>query len=362
MSRVARLVEHHFALARPMVSGAGSWSTRQSLLLVLEDDAGHSGLGEAAPLPGFSPDTLEAARSELQALLGRELAPHDPSRKLAENLRDASRAVTSPAARAALEAALLDLWAREASVPAWQLFDKRETAERLALCAWLPEGAAAAVADARRAQARGVSAFKVKLDAHRVLARGVEALEALRRTLGSGVQLRADANQSATTAELEPLLDRLRALELEWLEEPTSEPGPSKLGLPVALDESLQPNGSLPPFAALPEVTSVVLKPTALGGIARCLELGDHARAANRAAVASHALEGPAGYMAAAALALALGPGPAHGLAPHVALRGLRPVALDSARDELVPWQAPGFGLSVDEALAGAEVDRELCP
>jgi o-succinylbenzoate synthase len=360
--RAARLFEHHFALARPLVSGAGSWSTRRSLLLVLEDDAGHSGLGEAAPLPGFSPDTLETARDELQALFGRELPTRNGSRKLAENLREASSGLASPAARAALESALLDLWAREAGVPAWQLFDERDAPAELALCAWLPEGAAAAVADARRAQARGVNAFKVKLDARSVLARGVESLEALRRTLGPGVQLRADVNRSATSAELEPVLGRLRALELEWLEEPTSDRASTPLGLPVALDESLQPSGSLPPFAALPEVTALVLKPTALGGIARCLELAEHARTAKRTAVASHALEGPAGYMAAAALALGLGPSPAHGLAPHAGLRGFRPVALDPARDTLVPWRAPGLGLSVDQALAGAELDRELRP
>ena len=66
------------------------------------------------------------------------------------------------------------------------------------------------------------------------------------------------------------------------------------------------------------------------------------------------------GYMAAAAVALALGPSAAHGLPPHPALRGLRPPALHPTRDELVPWAAPGFGLSVDDALAGAVLDREL--
>jgi O-succinylbenzoate synthase len=359
--RAVRLLEHHFALERPMASGAGSWRAREALLLVLEDAEGRIGLGEAAPLPGFSPDTLEAARGALRELQGRTLPPRSPGR-VADGLREASAGLSSPAARAALEGALLDLWARQANVPAWQLFDKSGATGPVALSVWLPDGAGAAVSTARRALGRGVTSFKVKLDARLDLEVGIDTLEALRRTLGSSVKLRADANRSATRDALEPFLERLRALELEWLEEPTDDPSPTKLGVPLGLDESLQPSGTLPALEAWPEVAALVLKPTALGGLARCLELGVHARAAGRAAVASHTLEGPVGYMAAATLALALGPSAAHGLPPHPALRGLRPPALHPTRDELVPWEAPGFGLSVDDALAGAELDRELTP
>jgi o-succinylbenzoate synthase len=357
--RAARLLEHHWALTRPMASGAGSWTTRRSLLLVLEDEAGHFGLGEAAPLPGFSPDTLEKAREELRGLLRAELPPRQADRSLADDLGEASALLTSRAARAALEAALLDLWARQANVPAWQLFEHRDAPAPCSLCAWLPDGAGPAVAEARRAQARGVSSFKLKLDARSGLANGVDALEALRRTLGPGVRLRADANRSATRDALAPFVSRLRAVELEWLEEPTNEPTPPKLDIPLGLDESLQRYGYLPPLDTLSEVAVLVLKPSALGGIARCLELAAHAQDFGRVAVASHALEGPAGYMAAASLALALAPGPAHGLGPHAALRGARPAALHPLRDELVPWETPGFGLTVDEALAGAELVQE---
>ena len=163
------------------------------------------------------------------------------------------------------------------------------------------------------------------------------------------------ASRSATLAALEPRRPALRELELEWLEEPTNEPLATSLGVPVALDESL--DAALPDLESHPDIVALVLKPTALGGVARCLELARHATAHGRACVASHSLEGPVGFMAAAALALALPQRAAHGLGPYAGMparSGLAALALE--RDEVVRWDAPGFGLSVEQALGPARI------
>lgn len=357
MIRATRLIEHRFTLTAPLRSAAGSWQERSSLLLVVEDGNGVFGIGEAAALPGFSRDALDEARAELSLLLGRSLRER-PCGDVARALAESSAAVASPAARCALEAALLDVWSRRSRQPAWSLLAEADSSA-VALSAWLPDGTHAALDAAKDAEQRGINAFKVKLDARRGLEDGVQTLEALRAELGPAVRLRGDANRSARRAELAPYLARLRALELEWLEEPTPEPLEESLGVPIALDESLEPNGAAPELTARPFVAALVLKPTSLGGLTRCLELAAHARAAGRGAVASHALEGPVGYMTAAALAVTLGDGHAHGLAPHRALRNTRPPALAPERDVIVPWTAAGFGLDVDQALAGASIVSE---
>jgi len=359
--RAARLVEHAWALSAPLGSAAGSWSERRALLLVLEDDAGEQGFGEAAPLPGFAADTLEEARSALLPLLGRPLPDEGatPSREVTTALAESSAPLASPAARSALEAALLDLWSRRRGVPAYALLAAVAPGTRAPLSAWLPDGTDDALAAARSHLAHGGTALKVKLDARRGLARGIETLEALRAEFGPAVALRADANSSATPETLAPCLERLRALELEWLEEPTQEPLVSDLGVPLALDESLQAAGMLPDLAERPFVAALVLKPTALGGVARCLELARHARAHGRAAVASHALEGPVGFMTAATLAFALASERAHGLSAHRALRTARPPGLAGEADVLEAWSEPGLGLTLMTALAGAEIVHE---
>jgi O-succinylbenzoate synthase len=127
----------------------------------------------------------------------------------------------------------------------------------------------------------------------------------------------------------------------------------------VALDESLATGPRVLRRARDHGVVALVLKPTAVGGLTRAFELVAVGEAHGLVAVASHALEGPLGFMLAATLALALGPGHAHGLAPHEGLGAVRPPAMASERDEITAWSAPGFGLSLDQALLGAEILRD---
>lgn len=356
--RATRLIAHHWALPDPARSAAGTWRDRRSLLLVVEDDAGHVGLGEAAPLPGYSQDSFEEAHAALAALLGASLSNRDASAPCGPSLEAASNSVGSLAARAALEAALLDAWARREGVPAWSLLTSGDGPETLPLAVWLPDGTDAALVAARTAHGRGTRAFKVKLDARRGLAEGTATLVALRRAFGNDMTLRADANRSATVAELEPHLPALRDVGLEWLEEPTAEPLSKSLGVPLALDESLV-DAALPELAARPDIAALVLKPTALGGIARCLALAAHAETHGRASVASHTLEGPVGFMTAAALGFTVPRPVAQGLGPHGRLLAGSPCpALGGTGDALVRWSAPGFGLTLEQALAGTTVDR----
>jgi len=348
--RAARLIIARRALSEPMTSAAGHWSERQSALLVLEDGDGHVGLGEAAPLPGYSRDTLDEAVAALRALSGSA----DP------RLPEAAPA----SARAALDAALLDLRARQAQKPAWALLEPHgpsgdEAAEaRLALSLWLPNDPARALSVASSARDRGVSAFKAKLEPGSEV--GIAILQALRARYGNSVALSADANRSPGRAELDRKLPALRELALAWLEEPTSEPIEETLGVPLALDESLL--AGAPDFERVRAngVVALMLKPTTLGGVGPSLHLAVAAERHGILGVASHTLEGPVGFMAAAALALSLGSGVAHGLGPHAGLAGIRPPALDPERDELVYWRAAGFGLELEAALAGAEITAEV--
>ena len=67
-------------LAEPFIISGGTMTERRSLVVVLHDDAGHSGYGESPPfeLPFYSEETLGSARLLLQQvliprLLGREV-------------------------------------------------------------------------------------------------------------------------------------------------------------------------------------------------------------------------------------------------------------------------------------------------
>ena len=314
-------------------SGAARGRRERSALLVeIRTLAGSIGLGEAAPLPGFSVDTLDDAGRSIGAL--RSMMPldlvDDPTAlgQLIEHF------APSPAARFALETAVLTALAAERGV---------------ALSALLGGGAetlpVAVVVDdlegALRAHELGVRCVKLKSHANDdfALARAIAA--AL-----PDVRLRIDANRSWPEASVRERLAVLATLPVELVEEPSSnslalirEVLPCKL----ALDESLADlvDDEFPDLLQAPGLEALVLKPTMLGGLTRCFMLAARARAAGKRAIVTHALEGPIGTAAIAELALAVGDVP--GLAPHPGLAAWR-----LALPQLVPGgirAAPSSGL-----------------
>ena len=85
-------------------------SERAAVVVEVRSDRGAVGLGEAAPLPGMSPDTLDDAEQAIAVfarLTGVELADREAARLLV------AATTAPPAARFALETALFDALARE---------------------------------------------------------------------------------------------------------------------------------------------------------------------------------------------------------------------------------------------------------
>jgi o-succinylbenzoate synthase len=383
MISLTRLIEQRIRLTDDL-GGAGSvgdaqrtWSERRTLLVVVEDGEGHTGLGEAAPLDDYSPDSFDDAFQELAPLVGASLgAGARRAPESAGELRAATPVLRSPAARFALESALVELSARRRGEPAWWLlarlhaelvgseFDGESFDAGRKVAALLPSEPERALEHATRAFARGIRCFKAKVGARNAWTEELELLRAVRRRFPHAL-LRVDANQSFSPHELWQWLPALQELDLEWLEEPVPKfpRGLEKLaGFPLALDESLQ--NESPNEATLHEhgVRAFVLKPTTLGGYLRSFELASVADSAGIAVVASHAYEGPVGFSAIAALSLALGSGrPADGLDRHAALADAPSLpAFDSERGFVHAWSEPGFGLELAALLERRPVVREV--
>jgi len=343
------------ALPRPAQNAHRAWLTRETAIITLENEHGQRGFGEAAPLPGFSRDKLADCQCALTSLNVADL----PERlELGDALLPALSLASSrlpahlPAARTALEAALLDLWARARGVPAWALLrgDESSPATRR-LAALLPADSEQARARAHAARSEGLSAFKLKVGRAAAIEQELSLVARLRAELGEQVDLRLDANRAWTAEQARLSLPRFAAHNPELIEEPCPlaqlgalAPSP----IPLALDESLL---ELPADRAalrgLVEqgVRVLVLKPTLLGGISTCCAWAQAARACGVEVILSHTFEGPLGLAGCAALALAVGSETAaHGLELHGAGLELRQLPYFSAF-ELRPWSDPGFGV-----------------
>lgn len=315
------------------------------------------GQGEASPLPGHSPDELELVRAALAREPWAVIDPLDEKAPLLPQIRHAVEGIDAslPSARFALETALLDLAGQRLGRPVHDILAGGDPTGTVAVARLIDaRDRAGALASARRALHRGIRTLKIKVgnDWPEELA----LLHALRTELGDDVVLRVDANGTMPPGEAVERLAALADIRPEYVEEPVpiealdalaGEP----LAVPVALDESLRgPEGErrMSRLVQAGLCRFVVLKPTVVGGVLRCMDLARWARAGGAEPVVTHTFDGPVAMAAAAALAVALPPPRrAAGLDRHGALRAWPDVDLPMLRGaEVVPGEEPGLGVA----------------
>ncbi len=297
-----RLLRYH----SPIVTAHGTLEDRWTVLLTLVDEDGNVGMGEAAPLAGFTSDTVEAAESALLGWAADETDDGDPP--------------ASVTARAAIDSALLDLAARIAGTTVHRLLAP-ESPDRLAVSALATGGSPAAIAtSAAAAVAAGHATVKVKVGTHGIHD-DVDRVSAVRSRIGPDVRLRLDANGAWGVGEALRYLDRLAAFDIEFVEEPVA--GLDDLAevrlsspIPTAVDESARTVDDVIRAVEMGAADLVVLKPSAIGGPSEAARAAAIVRSAGLDVVVTSLLEGSVGIRAAAHLASAIGAlDPAPGLA-----------------------------------------------
>jgi L-alanine-DL-glutamate epimerase-like enolase superfamily enzyme len=313
---------------------------------------GTGGLGEASPLPEYSPDSMSDAADELQRLAARPVAI-DPLASPLDILLEVfgSHSVVQPSARFALETALLD-WlghardepvhrvlggaAEPAPIPIADLVHSTEPS------AW-PARVDQLVAD-------GATHLKLKIGAD--LPSELDALRSI-RDAHPEVPLRLDANRRIPVATLRSQVDALEALELELLEEPVgADDWPTALGLPLpfALDETLRDEALAMQLLQSGRIAAVVIKPMVVGGLRASFAIAERAAEHGARYLVSHSFDGPIARAATAELALALQTELAAGLGVHPALSLWPPHRIAAIHGrEIVPHDAAGLGLDFEE-------------
>lgn len=270
---------------------------RTAVFIIVRDETGAIGVGEAAPLPGMSIDTIADAVAAAEALAA--LTPFVVDTAIADRL------TAAPAARFAIETALLSLTAQ------------RERKSVASLLTAMPQAelehavVVDTVEEAVRTPARCIK-LKVDQDLDRV------------RTIAAAVphkRLRLDANRSWPAADARAMIESLRGLPIDYIEEPCEESHllvDAPVAQKIALDESLVDldHASLVRALASSRLAALVLKPTLLGGFARCMELARLAHEHGVAPIVTHTLEGPVGFSACVELARAIAADVPVGLAP----------------------------------------------
>ena len=299
------LYRYHLPLSGPVRLKQTTLRYREGLLVELASDEGATGWGEAAPLPGFSRESLDEVSGQLShlagSLVGREITV-DLEGGFARELD------LAPSARFGIELAIWDLCASSSgrTLPELVTSRSRATVPINALVSSPDQ----AIEEARGARAAGYEAVKLKVGG-RGVEEDVELVRALSETLDGDVSLRLDANRAWSSEEVERFAGGTAGLRLEYVEEPLTDPAglphlASTCHLPVALDESL---ADMEPEELEDHgyARAVVLKPTLLGGISRTLRFARLAARLGMRPVMSSAYETGVGTSCLVALAAGVG-------------------------------------------------------
>lgn len=345
----------------PVGAGAANarraWREREGLLLTLEDEEGGAGIGEASPLPGFSSDTIERCEETLRGLAPEGIPERAEGEGIEAWLGEAVRPLhpNAPAARFALETALLDLEARRAGVSIASLLAGREVKREVPLAALLSGDERSEVLEsARRALARGIRTLKWKIGRPGRFEEEVDTVRALREEIGPEPAIRLDANGAWDLVEGGEKLAALAGIGLEFVEQPVVPYLLLKLGespVTVAADETLAVPGAVERLNLVPSCRVLVVKPMTLGGFVPVLKMMKIAKARRYGVVVGHLFDGPVALAASAELALGLPVEPlACGLERHAGLGAWPPAEVLQIGDgSIVPSGKPGLGIERTE-------------
>ncbi|HEY3727592.1 MAG TPA: enolase C-terminal domain-like protein [Solirubrobacteraceae bacterium] len=325
-------------LGRAWVTGHGSVTDRELLLVKLHAEDGQVGYGEAAPLASYDGVSVAEVRASLESCrpaLGQ--ADRTPRADLRARLEEA---VVLPQALAALDLALWDLEGRRAGEPVWRRLGA-EAAEPVAVnWTMAAEDRAGAAREAALARTQGYKTLKCKV----AIGDDAGRLAAVRAVAGPELKIRIDANGAWSAEEAQANLRVLAPVGIELCEEPVT--GAAAIAaldkateVPLALDESTIEPGVLDSRVC----DLVCLKIGGCGGLTGLLAAAHRARAAGYEVYLASTLDGPLGIAAALHAAAALAPLRACGL-NTLALFAGRPNPLPASEGAIAPPVTPGLG------------------
>lgn len=274
---------------RPILDATGEYTHRRSWLLRIVAEDGAEGLGEAV-LDPIAEDVTTGAL----ALLMREIVPALAAGRPPAWADLAREGEPGRAAMAAVDGALAALAAARGAAAAGGGAGVA-AATPIRVSATIGFGGPAAGAEAAaQAVELGFDTLKLRVGFERATDQLVARIRAVRAAVGPEPQLRIDAGGAW---DLETATERLAALEpfrIEYVEQPLAAWDlighatlRDRVRVPVALDESIDSEGSARAVLADAAADVIVVKPARVGGLAATMRIVDGASGAGAANAAT---------------------------------------------------------------------------
>ncbi|MFQ5638193.1 MAG: mandelate racemase/muconate lactonizing enzyme family protein [bacterium] len=219
-------------LTRPYTIAFHTFDSVENVFVYLETEDGSFGLGAGSPAEVITGESLEACTAALEdnleeLLLGKDI------RALKEHTRNLEKVLSeTPAARAAIDIALHDIFAKYLGVPLvdflGRAYDSLPTSITIGI-----QSVEGSLSDAEEYIAQGFRILKLKIG--RSVAEDVAMVRKLRERVGDHITIRVDANQGYTIADLLKFVRETESQALEFIEQPLK--GENRGGMLEAQEE-----------------------------------------------------------------------------------------------------------------------------
>lgn len=207
-------------LVKPFKTALRTVTTAQSIYVVITDEMGRKGYGEAPPTHVITGDTLVSIRHTIEnilapVLIGRDLTNSEGLFKLLHQT-----IVGNTSAKAAIDMAIFDLLSQQAGQPLVQFLGGYRQSVETDFTVSVNEPAEMAD-DAANYISAGFNVLKIKVGIGEI-SEDIERIKAIRDRIGYDVKLRLDANQGweakAAVKAIRQMEDA--GLDIELIEQP----------------------------------------------------------------------------------------------------------------------------------------------
>jgi L-alanine-DL-glutamate epimerase-like enolase superfamily enzyme len=207
----------HLALTRPYTIAYERIDSVENIFVRLQAENGSIGLGVAAPDAKVTGESAQDCRLALETAL-ESIVVGAEIHHLRKILRQVDNAMpTQPAARAAIDIALHDLWAKHLGLPLVEVLGRCHRSLPTSITIGI-KSVAESLEEVDEYKGRGFKIIKVKIG--QSVEQDVECLSQIRRQAGREMILRVDANQGYTPEEYRKFVDLAASLNLEFIEQP----------------------------------------------------------------------------------------------------------------------------------------------
>lgn len=341
-------------LVEPYAISTGLQKKAEYVLVIVKNEEGQMGVGEASPMPGYSQENQLSVLKAVNESLGPAIAGLD-ERRIPSIIESMDIAVSGDLmAKSAVEVAIHDLVSRCRGISIIQelggpVRNRIGVAGSIGFLS-LKE----AEAKSSGLVADGISTLKVKIG--REIDTDLQLVRAIRTAVGKETRLRLDANQGYNPSKAISNLERLEAFEPELFEQPVSKDDIASMAriakaidTPIVADEPIETSKDILRFAESEAADMVKLKVNKCGGLSRTLMMSKLAREFGMSSIIGSGHESSVGVAAECAAAMSC-----NNFHPVGEMNGNQRLAKEFVKRPLIPsrgviaaWSTNGLGLEL---------------